>query len=273
VVASAALSMGVNFPDIRNVVNWGPPRNLLDLHQEAGRAGRDNIQGHIFIPYHGQQLSQCEESVKLFVRCEESCLRVAAYIELDKAIQPLQPSHDCCSFCTKKCKCNGELGCDYICPSFEFDNSKDKDICTHMLSRPVTESDKDDLQEALNEIQSGMASSTVLDTVSTHGFSSQLINDVVKNCSILFTVHDILETCPVFSLSHAIQILELIQEMFLDIPNFDESMNMLANGNTCLDELKSLQQVLQEIGNDEQYTDIPDDDEFDELDELPEVWT
>ena len=30
VIASTALSMGVNFPDIRYVINWGPARNLLD---------------------------------------------------------------------------------------------------------------------------------------------------------------------------------------------------------------------------------------------------
>jgi superfamily II DNA or RNA helicase len=36
-VATIALSMGVNFPDIRFVVMWGPPRSILDFHQEAGR--------------------------------------------------------------------------------------------------------------------------------------------------------------------------------------------------------------------------------------------
>ncbi|CAB3985421.1 Hypothetical predicted protein [Paramuricea clavata] len=42
VVATTALSMGVNFPGIRYIINWGPARNLLDHHQEAGRAGRDD---------------------------------------------------------------------------------------------------------------------------------------------------------------------------------------------------------------------------------------
>lgn len=59
VVASSALSMGVNFPDVRYVINWGPARNLLDQLQEAGRAGRDGIQSHNIIIYHGQQLIHC----------------------------------------------------------------------------------------------------------------------------------------------------------------------------------------------------------------------
>ena len=53
VVASTALSMGVNFGDIRYVINWGPVRNLLDQLQEAGRAGRDGLRAHIIIVYHG----------------------------------------------------------------------------------------------------------------------------------------------------------------------------------------------------------------------------
>ena len=68
VVASTALSMGVNFPDIRYIINWGPARSLLDQHQEAGRAGRDGLPSHIQIIYHGQQLSHCEDDVKEFVK-------------------------------------------------------------------------------------------------------------------------------------------------------------------------------------------------------------
>ena len=41
--------MGINFPDIRYVINWGPARTLLDHHYEAGRAGRDNNQSHVII--------------------------------------------------------------------------------------------------------------------------------------------------------------------------------------------------------------------------------
>ena len=49
-----------------------------------------------------------------------------------------------------------------------------------------------------------MTSSTLVgDAVSTHGFSTQFIEDVVSNCSVLFTVGDVLHTCTVFTLSHA----------------------------------------------------------------------
>lgn len=40
-IASNALCMGINFPDVRYIIHWGPPRNLLNYHQQSGRAGRD----------------------------------------------------------------------------------------------------------------------------------------------------------------------------------------------------------------------------------------
>ena len=41
VVATSALSMGVNFPDVTYVIHFGPARSTVDHIQEAGRAGRN----------------------------------------------------------------------------------------------------------------------------------------------------------------------------------------------------------------------------------------
>ena len=62
-VATNALCMGVNFPDVRYIINWGPARTILDQHQEAGRAGRDGKKSHVIVIYHGQQVSHCEQEV------------------------------------------------------------------------------------------------------------------------------------------------------------------------------------------------------------------
>ena len=255
VVASTALSMGVNFPDVRYILNWGPPRNLLDFHQEAGRAGRDNLQSEVIIVYHGHQLSHCEEAVKLFVRAEnESCLRVAAYLSLDKRISSLEPGHQCCAYCSGFCQCQGS-SCNASKSLFEIFHANQVDTeRNHLLTRPVTESDKDDLSQALIEFQSTLETSNVLGDVSTHGFSSELVEDVINNICTLFTIKDVMDTCPVFSLSHAMKILEIIQETFLDIPNFDESMNMLQDDSTGITQSNCLREVLDRILLDEDFT-------------------
>ena len=98
VVASSALSMDVNFPDVRYVVICSLPTNLLDIHQEAGRAGRDQQPADVVITFHGQQLAHCEDDVKTFLKTE-GCYRIAGYKPFDKDIEPVHPLHNCCNLC------------------------------------------------------------------------------------------------------------------------------------------------------------------------------
>lgn len=49
VVATSALGMGVDIPDIRSIIHLGRPRTLLDYAQESGRAGRDGQRSEAII--------------------------------------------------------------------------------------------------------------------------------------------------------------------------------------------------------------------------------
>ena len=225
VVASSALSMGVNCPDIPYILNWGPARGLLDQHQEAGRAGRDGLHSQVLIIYHGHQLSHCEEDIKAMVKAN-GCLRVAAYKPIDECIQPQEPGHSCCSFCSSRCSCGQ---CELSKPLFDqFKQGEGGATMNFLLTRSVSNQDKLDLIDSLMEVKDSLnKSNSVFDDISCHGFSDQLVQDVVANCHRLFTVNDILELCPIFSLVHALKVLELIQELFLDIPNFHEFLNIM----------------------------------------------
>ena len=94
-IATTALCMGVNFPDIGHVVMFGPARSLLDLHQEEGRAGRDGFQSNVVIYYYGQQLSHCEMDARDFLK-SRGCYWVARLAPFDANIVPSPPAHSCC---------------------------------------------------------------------------------------------------------------------------------------------------------------------------------
>ena len=64
---TTTLCMGVNLPDVRYIVNWGPGQSILDQYQEAGRADQDGKKSHVIIIYHGQQAGHCEQSEGLCV--------------------------------------------------------------------------------------------------------------------------------------------------------------------------------------------------------------
>ena len=57
VIASSALSMGVNYPDVKYVVHLGPARSVVDHIQQAGRAGRNGSQAFNVVVFHGQFFS------------------------------------------------------------------------------------------------------------------------------------------------------------------------------------------------------------------------
>ena len=63
VLATFALSLGVNFKDIRYVIHYSPAPDLRSHLQEAGRAGRDGKKSFNVIFYHGQQLRLCDKQM------------------------------------------------------------------------------------------------------------------------------------------------------------------------------------------------------------------
>lgn len=220
VVATSALSMGVNFPDIVYVVHAGPPRALVDHIQEAGRAGRNGNKAHDVTIYHGQQLAQCETRVKEFVKAND-CLRVKMYGAFHNATKPLEPLHDCCSNCASNCSCglpdcNGELPFGKPCG-----NVVDK---PHSFKRDISPESKQVLQDALVDLKSQFDKGqlSVFDSVSTHGFSKSLIDSLVLNCEYLFTLRDLMDNSPVYSVTHGVAILEVLDELFEDIPGVEE---------------------------------------------------
>lgn len=218
VIASSALSMGVNFPDVRYIIHWGPARNMLDYHQESGRSGKDHKLTHVSTIYYGQQISSCEDAVKAFLK-SNGCYRVEAYKPFDKKISSLEPSHDCCKQCAEACRCSSGT-CTAPQPAFELEQVSS--VPQPTMSRTVSPSDKSDLKQVLTEmVQLIIPTLNLLSENISGGYGDDIVDVLVEKADTTFTVLNVMEHIPLFSVDHAIKILEVFHEMFEDIPNLD----------------------------------------------------
>ena len=51
IVATIAFAMGLDCPNVRHVIQWGPPPNVESYIQETERAGRDGLPATVILYY------------------------------------------------------------------------------------------------------------------------------------------------------------------------------------------------------------------------------
>ena len=115
------------------------------------------------------------------------------------------------------------------------------------------------MKEAVVEYKNSLSyssNSVILDHVTSHGFSESLIEDLITYCPEIFTLSDVLEKLPVFSITHARAILEILNEIFEDV-HVPESEGLV----TMVDDL--CQMEMEQFWNAHMYFDSSESDSDD----------
>ena len=114
VVATIAFGMGLDCPNVRRIIHWGPPSDLEGYIQETGHGGRDNITATATLYY-----SKCdirheyiESSMKNYCICKNRtvCRRKMLFADfgpLNKDTTAL--GHMCCDVCACTCTVKGDI--------------------------------------------------------------------------------------------------------------------------------------------------------------------
>lgn len=110
-ISTIAFGMGVQIPDVRLVIHFGAPDNLLNYQQEMGRCARDGESGIALLMAYPMSISksQCEENVRKMVReADSTCVRQVVLDNLCLAGMNTK-LNECipCTGCTKEvCECD-----------------------------------------------------------------------------------------------------------------------------------------------------------------------
>lgn len=106
VIATTAFGMGIDIPDIRQIIHWGLPATLEEYVQETGRCGRDGIQS-LAIAYGGNRARNAEKKVLQYEHNSEYCRRKLLFQDfLQFSVDEVKVTGcNCCDVCEKLCDC------------------------------------------------------------------------------------------------------------------------------------------------------------------------
>ena len=107
VIATTAFGLGIDCPDIRQIIHWGVPESLEEYVQESGRSGRDGEQSKAII-YRGKSTRHASKQVLNYISNTDKCRRRILFCEFllfcENDIKATGCM--CCDICARVCFCS-----------------------------------------------------------------------------------------------------------------------------------------------------------------------
>ena len=221
-IATNAAGMGVNYVGVHRLINFGPPKDMNTFVQQIGRAGRDGLQSEAVLVYSNRQLCYVDEEMRGYVKNEAKCRREVISEAFTSSVQSVIQKHLCCDICEQFC------GCDPSCTFKSFLHvTQDTDHSLDMRERFVSQDMKVTLRDHLKDLQMDLNSSVTVSLLSptvSHGFSDQLVTDIVDDAENIFCLDFLMDNFPIWSLVNAVEILRVFDNLFGDIDLPDDEL-------------------------------------------------
>lgn len=104
IIATTSFSMGIDIPDIRQVIHWNPPAEVEQYVQEIGRAGRDGKDSEATLMF-DKANRYTTLAMKMYAECKTECRRKNLFGNFIKYDHNTDPHCKCCDVCEMICDC------------------------------------------------------------------------------------------------------------------------------------------------------------------------
>lgn len=109
IIATIAFGMGIDCPDVRQIIHWGVPEDVETYVQETGRAGRDGLLSCALLFYGKSDLTKKRTSEQMRRYCtnsDQQCRKVILFSDFDncQGVATMRTCQ-CCDICRKDCTC------------------------------------------------------------------------------------------------------------------------------------------------------------------------
>ena len=222
VFCTIAFGMGVDVPNVRTVIHYGPSSDVDDYFQESGRAGRDGKSSEAVIFYYpGCLLGHVTSKMKGYCKLSaDKCRRVELLHHFPSSatecIDAIVPKHICCDHCTITCDCGDEPKPLLSGQQHTQDYSLSEEVETRCVSPEQRVQLREQIlafrQEVLNTAIDP-DSDTPIDTRLESVLASSVVESIVDNCEYIFTVEELEEMCGMWNF-HSIDIMKIIDKIF-----------------------------------------------------------